>query len=106
MEAAVRGDDFNAAQTVASIAQLRSERAFPAAERIASDSDGGTRTQRHRQLEGLSKTIQFAGAHPRFNSGDQVTGIDLDALHRRAVNNKAAIRSGKVSLVFAPYTWQ
>ena len=92
-ETAIRGDEVNAADTVASIAELggkRSPRRRPANNRLPRLRG---RSERHRHLKGLSQAIKLTGEHSRLNAGVQVAGIDLHPFHSRKVYNETAIRN-------------
>ena len=90
-ERAVGGHDVGGEQVVDGEAVLAHQPAEPAAESEAGDAGVRHRAAGGGQPERLRLAVELAPQHPALRLGRARVGIDADALHRRQVDDEAAI---------------
>ena len=105
LEAAVRGNDVERQHVVNAQPELSHQPAFAPAERQPGDAGVGDHPARRRQAEDLRLAVELAPEHPGLRGCDPLLEIEANALHRRHVDNDAAIDNGVASHVVgaAPY---
>src|SRR6266436_7171251 len=80
--ASVRSDHLDTADTVASISELRRQRALASAERISRHPDRHARAERHRHLEHLRETVELCRRSTASNRDSLMYWIDRREFHQ------------------------
>jgi hypothetical protein len=94
-DASVGGDDLCRRQVVAGQAVAAQEPAHSAAEREAADAGGGDEATGHGEVEGLGLVVEVAPGHPGLGGHPAPYRIDEGALHRRQIDDDAALAGGE-----------
>ena len=88
---AVGGDDLDRDEAVDRQAVLADEPADPATEREPGQADAGRVAERRREPVGRGRDRVLAGGQPRLGPREASLGIDVETLHRRQVDDDAAV---------------
>ncbi len=88
---AVGGDDVDREQVVAGVAEFASETAHATAERETGDAGVRGGAEGGRELECLALAIELAEPHARLRLRREARWVDANALHRRQIDDEAAV---------------